>query len=202
MPRFACGFQRRMVVLSLFVTAYLQSCGTTVLAQPNPPDPASAGPRALTDDELQQRRVAMEQKVEGLLKELELFFKTGKDKAGHATYTVMFDYEGHTSKLELSIKQPGKYEYEPLWALYTYTVVAEIGPEKLSPAAISAVASATDNLTVGSYSISSNEQNVYANSSAYINHMSAGELWLTLALTHNNRQEMLETLQPLLKAQN
>lgn len=195
---------RRSVHWLICGAVLLLGAASTVRAQPPaapeaaPAEPP-AEPRQLTDDELLARRHEMDQQAEKLLQDLELFFKTTTDANGLKIFTVIWEENGQQSKLTVNVKKTGTYRFEPLFVVYAYTPVVSLPDgQKLPAEVIDAACAASDELVMGSYSISGKRDAVFANGSAFLNNMTVGEMWMCLAQVHQNRIDLEQTIGPLL----
>jgi hypothetical protein len=70
--------------------------------------------------------------------------------------------------------------------------------QTLPPEVIEKACAASDELLVGGYSISAKRDIVFSNGSAFLNRMTAGELWMCLAQTHKNSVDLSKVITPLL----
>lgn len=188
---------------TLGLAVCLSVAASALYAQPAPPAPTDDSPQPLTDEQLAAARAEMDGKIETLLKELEVFYKVSKDSAGNPLYTVLWEDDGGSTKLTVNVKKTGTYRHKPLFVVYAYAVSASLPDgQELPPEVIRTIGVASDDLVMGGYSVSAKGNMAYSNTSAFLNEMSAGEMWMTLAQAHQNNLDLKAKIDPMLSGKN
>lgn len=116
-----------------------------------------------------------------------VFYKEGDDE-GRKFYLVMFELNGASTKMVISLKVLGTYSDKVIVGMSAWALVSET-EEAVPPAVIKAVATMNDRLTLGSLSCSEDFKRVYANLNAATEGLTPGALWMYFAYVQSNAKE-------------
>lgn len=107
-------------------------------------------------------KAAAEKRLEEAMKSLDLFYKNGKTETGDNVITVMYEYQGSTSKITCSVRPLGTFGGKTVYSLLAWTMVTS-GESALPPNVIKLVATENEAVSIGQCSMSQDFKVVYSN---------------------------------------
>ena len=182
----------RVIVSLILVSAVLAGRPAVVVA-----DETDAATKAAAETEA-AALAAIETKLEELFKEMDLFYKVGKTETGGKTFTVMYEYDGATSRITCAVRSLGVYGGKTIYSMSAWTVVSA-AESAMPPNVIKLVATDNDSLLLGNYSMSQNFQTVYSNGTIpFDDASSAGSVFMCFAYTHVNNASLKKKIDAIL----
>ncbi|MBL9092652.1 MAG: hypothetical protein JNL96_15640 [Planctomycetaceae bacterium] len=187
-----------MILIAIVGACLAAGTAGRLIAEPTASaTPAAAQATPKTEDGLAQ---AMAQ-VQKVLDDAEYFYKTPTDDNGVKYFVVLFETAEGKTQIYIDVSEIGTIGGQKVYGYVAYAPVGKAAAEgeNLPPGVIKLVANENNRTSLGYFSVSKDNRQVYSSASGVIDGLTKTALKMTLYYLHENNLDFVKSMEPILK---
>lgn len=193
----------RMILFATVGICLAALVGGRLLAQPTTQPATQPAPQPTAQSETKPEdglTQAMAQ-IQKMLDEAEYFYKTPTDDNGVKYFVVLIETAEGKTQIYIDVEQVGIIDGRKIYGYIAYAPVGKAAAEgeTLPPGVIKLVATENNRTSLGYFSMSKDNRQVYSMASGVIDGLTATALDMTLYYLHENKLDFAKSMEPILK---